>query len=263
MDLRQGLCRARAPTDGAGWLQAAPPIPFLPHRYWLWFSKKWSPHLRQWHHSPRSCFVVWRRKPGIFPTFRWTPCFGAALEGSTRPPPVSPPVDDCHSLILLPKNNPRPSLFPSCQTSPSGPQSQLWNPSPQTHLQAPGPPEPTSQPPEPLEPKPRLSASPPAPDSPSRLQPLPTVLPSIHQLHPASPRGSSLIVLSHRLGLPAGKVSFHPLGPAFPLLPPPKMTVPSPPSRLQSCSFQRPPVFVRTFCFSRTSRVSGAGICSA
>ncbi|XP_039105682.1 HAUS augmin-like complex subunit 5 isoform X2 [Hyaena hyaena] len=41
--------------------------------------------------------------------------------------------------------------------------------------------------------------------SPGGLQPLPTVLPSIHQLHPASPRGSSLIMLSHRLGLPAGK----------------------------------------------------------
>ncbi|XP_045655875.1 HAUS augmin-like complex subunit 5 [Ursus americanus] len=41
--------------------------------------------------------------------------------------------------------------------------------------------------------------------SPGGLQPLPTVLPSIHQLHPASPRGSGLIVLSHTLGLPAGK----------------------------------------------------------
>ncbi|XP_022441991.1 HAUS augmin-like complex subunit 5 isoform X1 [Delphinapterus leucas] len=41
--------------------------------------------------------------------------------------------------------------------------------------------------------------------SPGGLQPLPTVLPSIHQLHPASPRGSSLMVLSHTLGLPAGK----------------------------------------------------------
>ncbi|XP_059940823.1 HAUS augmin-like complex subunit 5 isoform X2 [Mesoplodon densirostris] len=41
--------------------------------------------------------------------------------------------------------------------------------------------------------------------SPGGLQPLPTVLPSIHQLHPASPRGSSLIMLSHTLGLPAGK----------------------------------------------------------
>ncbi|XP_059986977.1 HAUS augmin-like complex subunit 5 isoform X2 [Lagenorhynchus albirostris] len=41
--------------------------------------------------------------------------------------------------------------------------------------------------------------------SPGGLEPLPTVLPSIHQLHPASPRGSSLIVLSHTLGLPAGK----------------------------------------------------------
>lgn len=41
--------------------------------------------------------------------------------------------------------------------------------------------------------------------SPRGLQPLPTVLPSIHQLHPASSRGSSLIVLSHMLGLPPGK----------------------------------------------------------
>eukprot|EP00071_Canis_lupus_P025903 XP_022259460.1 HAUS augmin-like complex subunit 5 isoform X3 [Canis lupus familiaris] len=41
--------------------------------------------------------------------------------------------------------------------------------------------------------------------SPEGLQPLPMVLPSIHQLHPASPRGSSLIVLSHTLGLPSGK----------------------------------------------------------
>ncbi|XP_014693739.2 HAUS augmin-like complex subunit 5 [Equus asinus] len=41
--------------------------------------------------------------------------------------------------------------------------------------------------------------------SPGGLQPLPTVLPSIHQLHPASPRSSSLIVLSQTLGLPAGK----------------------------------------------------------
>lgn len=41
--------------------------------------------------------------------------------------------------------------------------------------------------------------------SPGGLQPLPKVLPSIHQLHPASPRGSSLIALSHTLGLPAGK----------------------------------------------------------
>ncbi|OWK15734.1 HAUS5 [Cervus elaphus hippelaphus] len=40
---------------------------------------------------------------------------------------------------------------------------------------------------------------------PGGLQPLPTVLPSIHQLHPASPRGSSLIALSHTLGLPVGK----------------------------------------------------------
>ncbi|XP_059522795.1 HAUS augmin-like complex subunit 5 isoform X2 [Myotis daubentonii] len=41
--------------------------------------------------------------------------------------------------------------------------------------------------------------------SPGGLHPLPTVLPSIHQLHPASSRGSSLIVLSHILGLPTGK----------------------------------------------------------
>ncbi|XP_036895518.1 HAUS augmin-like complex subunit 5 isoform X2 [Sturnira hondurensis] len=41
--------------------------------------------------------------------------------------------------------------------------------------------------------------------SPRGLQPLPTVLPSIHQLHPAFSRGSSLMVLSHTLGLPTGK----------------------------------------------------------
>ncbi|XP_064345326.1 HAUS augmin-like complex subunit 5 isoform X1 [Camelus dromedarius] len=41
--------------------------------------------------------------------------------------------------------------------------------------------------------------------SPGGLQPLPTILPSIHQLHPASPKGSSLIMLSHKLGLPTGK----------------------------------------------------------
>ncbi|ELV09369.1 HAUS augmin-like complex subunit 5 [Tupaia chinensis] len=41
--------------------------------------------------------------------------------------------------------------------------------------------------------------------SPEGLKPLPTVLPSIHQLHPTAPRGSSLIELSHMLGLPAGK----------------------------------------------------------
>ncbi|XP_033621617.1 HAUS augmin-like complex subunit 5 [Fukomys damarensis] len=41
--------------------------------------------------------------------------------------------------------------------------------------------------------------------SPGGLKPLPTLLPSIHQLHPASPKGSSLIALSHTLGLPAGK----------------------------------------------------------
>lgn len=41
--------------------------------------------------------------------------------------------------------------------------------------------------------------------SPGGLQPLPTVLPSIHQLHLASSRGSSLIALSHILGLPMGK----------------------------------------------------------
>ncbi|XP_045702706.1 HAUS augmin-like complex subunit 5 isoform X3 [Phyllostomus hastatus] len=41
--------------------------------------------------------------------------------------------------------------------------------------------------------------------SPGGLQPLPTVLPSIHQLHPAFSQGSSLMVLSHMLGLPTGK----------------------------------------------------------
>nr|XP_045010367.1 HAUS augmin-like complex subunit 5 [Jaculus jaculus] len=38
-----------------------------------------------------------------------------------------------------------------------------------------------------------------------RLNPLSATLPSIHQLHPASPRGSSLIALSHTLGLRGGK----------------------------------------------------------
>ncbi|XP_008069183.1 HAUS augmin-like complex subunit 5 [Carlito syrichta] len=41
--------------------------------------------------------------------------------------------------------------------------------------------------------------------SPGESKPLPMVLPSIHQLHPASPRGSSLIALSHTLGLLPGK----------------------------------------------------------
>ncbi|XP_053771597.1 HAUS augmin-like complex subunit 5 isoform X2 [Desmodus rotundus] len=41
--------------------------------------------------------------------------------------------------------------------------------------------------------------------SPGGLQPLPTILPSIHQLHPAFSRSSSLVVLSHMLGLPTGK----------------------------------------------------------
>ncbi|XP_076988218.1 HAUS augmin-like complex subunit 5 isoform X2 [Tamandua tetradactyla] len=44
--------------------------------------------------------------------------------------------------------------------------------------------------------------------SPRGLKYLPTVLPSIHQLHPASPKGSSLLALSHMLGLPAGKAAF-------------------------------------------------------
>lgn len=41
--------------------------------------------------------------------------------------------------------------------------------------------------------------------SPGGLQPLPTVLPSIHQLHPAFSQGSSLMAPSHMLGLPTGK----------------------------------------------------------
>ncbi|XP_012881681.1 PREDICTED: HAUS augmin-like complex subunit 5 [Dipodomys ordii] len=41
--------------------------------------------------------------------------------------------------------------------------------------------------------------------SPEGSKPLPTILPSIHQLHPTPPVGSSLIALSHILGLPAGK----------------------------------------------------------
>ncbi|KAM5296206.1 HAUS augmin-like complex subunit 5 isoform 2-T2 [Glossophaga mutica] len=43
--------------------------------------------------------------------------------------------------------------------------------------------------------------------SPGGLQPLPTILPSIHQLQPAFSRGSSLMVLSRMLGLPTGKAS--------------------------------------------------------
>ncbi|XP_021067935.1 HAUS augmin-like complex subunit 5 [Mus pahari] len=38
-------------------------------------------------------------------------------------------------------------------------------------------------------------------------KPLSRVLPSIYQLHPTTPRGSSLILLSHTLGLPVGKAS--------------------------------------------------------
>ncbi|XP_053523577.1 LOW QUALITY PROTEIN: HAUS augmin-like complex subunit 5 [Artibeus jamaicensis] len=41
--------------------------------------------------------------------------------------------------------------------------------------------------------------------SPGGLQPLPTILPSVYQLHPAFSRSSSLMVLSHMLGLPTGK----------------------------------------------------------
>uniref|UniRef100_A0AC11D9Y5 HAUS augmin like complex subunit 5 n=1 Tax=Ovis aries TaxID=9940 RepID=A0AC11D9Y5_SHEEP len=52
---------------------------------------------------------------------------------------------------------------------------------------------------------PRLPLGPLLQHGPGGLQPLPTVLPSIQQLHPASPRGSSFIALSHTLGLPAGK----------------------------------------------------------
>ncbi|XP_036034127.1 HAUS augmin-like complex subunit 5 isoform X3 [Onychomys torridus] len=37
------------------------------------------------------------------------------------------------------------------------------------------------------------------------LKPLSRILPSIHQLHPTTPRGSSFISLSHTLGLPVGK----------------------------------------------------------
>ncbi|XP_032749813.1 HAUS augmin-like complex subunit 5 [Rattus rattus] len=37
------------------------------------------------------------------------------------------------------------------------------------------------------------------------LKPLSRILPSIHQLHPTTPRGSSLLLLSHTLGLPVGK----------------------------------------------------------
>ncbi|XP_031241971.1 HAUS augmin-like complex subunit 5 isoform X2 [Mastomys coucha] len=39
------------------------------------------------------------------------------------------------------------------------------------------------------------------------LNPSSRILPSIHQLHPTTPSGSSLILLSHTLGLPVGKAS--------------------------------------------------------
>uniref|UniRef100_A0A5F9CES6 HAUS augmin like complex subunit 5 n=1 Tax=Oryctolagus cuniculus TaxID=9986 RepID=A0A5F9CES6_RABIT len=41
----------------------------------------------------------------------------------------------------------------------------------------------------------------------AELEPLPTILPSIYQLHPASPQGSSLTALGHTLGLPRGKAA--------------------------------------------------------
>ncbi|CAO2625911.1 HAUS augmin-like complex subunit 5, partial [Lemmus lemmus] len=40
-----------------------------------------------------------------------------------------------------------------------------------------------------------------------RLKPRSRILPSIHQLHPTTPRGSSLVSLSHTLGLPVGKAT--------------------------------------------------------
>lgn len=39
------------------------------------------------------------------------------------------------------------------------------------------------------------------------LKPRSRILPSIHQLHPTTPRGSSLVSLSHTLGLPVGKAT--------------------------------------------------------
>lgn len=95
-----------------------------------------------------------------------------------------------------------------------------------------------------------------------RLLALPTFLPSIHQLHPASPRGSSLLVLSHLLGLPSGKVSASPLGPVLLPLCQPPLTGPFLASRHQSFSFQQLLHCARTSSSSRTSRVSGLGACT-
>ena len=146
-------------------------------------------------------------------------------------------MDDCYSLGPLLKHNPRVPRLPDLTLSPTSKFLGLWNPA-------------------------SLSAPLPTWTSLHRLQPLPTILPSIHQLHPASPRGSSLIALSHTLGLPAGKVSACPLGPVFRPQPPPQVTIRPPPSRLRSCSSRGLPLFARTFCSSRTNKVSDAGICS-
>lgn len=43
--------------------------------------------------------------------------------------------------------------------------------------------------------------------SPGGLEPLPTILPSIYQLHPVSPQGCSLTALGRTLGLPRGKAA--------------------------------------------------------
>lgn len=54
---------------------------------------------------------------------------------------------------------------------------------------------------------PRVLLSPLLPYHVKGLKPLSRILPSIHQLHPTNPRASSLILLSHTLGLPVGKAS--------------------------------------------------------
>lgn len=73
---------------------------------------------------------------------------------------MSPAMDDCCSLGPLHKINSSPSSVPELPDLTFRTSAPFWNPSPQTHLQVPGPPESSSQPPEPLEPKPPLSAPP-------------------------------------------------------------------------------------------------------
>lgn len=207
--------RTRYPTRGC------PSNPFPLHRYWLWFSEKWSPHLRQWHHGVRSYFAVWRRKPSFFLTCYWAPCCGTALEGETGHPlylllwmTVIPWAHLKKIISGLPCSQaarPHPQVPPAPLWSPSQPDPPPLSLASQAHLSPQSLWNPTL-----------LFSAPPNLDFPSRLQPLPTILPSIYQLHPASPKGSSLLELSHTLGLPTGKVSAGPLGPVFPAVPCPR-----------------------------------------